>query len=467
MDRRDLLNRLGPASLAILSVLIWTSSIVCGQTQDFTAGLDALLQQKQYLELESAIATSASVLSPLSRAYFQGVMANRVNDAQKSVRLLEPLIPTLLATSPVRAELALCTLADDYAKIFRYGDAAKLYSQANRVAEQQAKRSECNAGGGASRWSLLSGSRAQTVTSVGVFTVQGRRDALGLFRIPIVSGSYSGSWIVDSGANLSVVSRSVADKLGVITSTRSSTARGAEDLLVEIRTGTIPEMRLGPAVLHNVAVLVVEDSGLSFPQLDYRIEGCLGLPVLAGLGRVTFYRDGWIRFGPAEKVRGNETDSHNFFLDKFTPLIAADFGHGNQLFTLDTGATGTLLSGEFYEENRGIVRVDELASLELSGAGGTVAVPAYEVPSLVARVGGSCARVKNLAIRTRATGRSDEFYGDIGENALSSFSSFTLDFHAMHFSVNGGDPGDCSDSVTVASSNGGGEQTDSADATEH
>jgi predicted aspartyl protease len=467
MNRRDLLKRLGPAPLAILSVLIWTSSIVRGQAQHSTAGMDVLLQQKHYLELESAVTSSASALPPLSLAYFQGVMANRVNHLQKSVRLLEPLIPALLATSPVRAELALCTLADDYAKIFRYGDAARLYAQANRVAEQQAKHSECNAGGEASRWSLLSGSRAQTVTSAGVFTVRGKRDALGLFRVPIVSGSYSGSWIVDSGANLSVVSRSVADKLGVITSTRSSTAQGAEDLLVEIRTGVIPKIRLGPVVLHNVAVLVVEDSGLSFPQFDYRIEGCLGLPVLAALGGVTFYRDGRIRFSPAEKVRGKETDSHNFFLDKFTPLITADFGHGKQLFTLDTGATGTLLSGKFYEENGGIVKVDELASLELSGAGGTVAVPAYEVPSLAARFGGSCARVKDIAIRTGATNRSDEFYGDIGENALSSFSSFTLDFHAMHFSVKGGDPGDCSDSVTVASSRGGGEQTDSAGATEH
>ena len=96
--------------------------------------------------------------------------------------------------------------------------------------------------------------------------------------------------------------------------------------------------------------------------------------------------------------------------------------------------------------------VNELDSLELSGAGGTLALPAYQVPSLVAKFGGSCARVKDLAILTEATGLPNEFYGTIGESALSSFSSFTLDFHAMHFSVNGGNPGDCTDSVTLASS---------------
>jgi len=452
MDRPDLLKRLSSAPLAILAVLIWIPSFVCGQTQDFTASLDVLLQQRHYSELEHALATSASVLQPLSRAYFQGVMANRVNRVQKSVRLLEPLIPALLATSPVRAEVALCTLADDYAKLFRYGDAARLYAQANRVAERQDKTSECNAGREASRWALLSSARAQTIASVGVFTVRGKRDAIGLFRVPITSANYIGSWIVDSGANLSVVSRSVADKLGVKTSTRSETAQGVTGLSVSIRTAVIPEIRLGPVLIRNVAVLVVEDSDLSFPKFDYRIDGCLGLPVLVALGRVTFYHDGRIRFGPGEKARDKGMGSHNFFLEKFTPLIMADFGHRKQLFTLDTGAMGTVLSAEFYVENRTIVSVHEMVSLELSGAGGTLAVPAYEVPSLVGRFGGSCTRVKDLAIRTGATSRSDEFYGDIGESALSSFSSFTLDFHAMHFSVSGGDPGDCKDSVTLASS---------------
>jgi len=74
-----------------------------------------------------------------------------------------------------------------------------------------------------------------------------------------------------------------------------------------------------------------------------------------------------------------------------------------------------------------------MVSLELSEQEDP-GVPAYEVPSLVARLGDQCTRVKDLAIRTGATSRSDEFYGDIGESALSSFSSFSLDFHAMHFS---------------------------------
>jgi hypothetical protein len=449
MDCRDLVKRLEPTLLLILAILIWTSSLMWGQGQYSLSDLDALLQQRQYIELEHALVTATEELPSLGRDYFQGVMANRVNHVQKSIRLLEPLIPTLLANSPVRAEFALCTLADDYAKTFGYGDAARFYTEANRVAEQQGKKSECGAAREASRWGLLRNAPAQTVATSGPFTVKGKRDTLGLFQVPVASGNYSGSWIVDSGANLSVVSRSVANKLGLASSTGSETAQGIAGLSVSVHTAIIPEIRVGPAVLRSVAVLVVEDSELSFSELDYRIEGCLGIPVLAALGKVTFYHDGRIDFSPG-KIPAKETAFHNFFFDRFTPLIVADFGPKEQLFTIDTGAMGTILSAEFYKANRDIFNFFESVSLELSGAGGMLAVPAYQVSGLVATLGGSCARIKDVSILLSAIRRPDEFYGDIGENALSSFSSFTLDFPAMHFRVNGGDPGDCSDSATPA-----------------
>jgi hypothetical protein len=44
---------------------------------------------------------------------------------------------------------------------------------------------------------------------------------------------------------------------------------------------------------------------------------------------------------------------------------------------------------------------------------------------------------------TESTGLADEFYGNIGQNSLSSFTSFTLDFNTMQFSTTGGNPSDC------------------------
>jgi predicted aspartyl protease len=468
MNCRDLLNRQMATLSVILAILTWSFSIRA-QTGDFKDSLDLLLQQRHYIELEQVLAVRGSALPPLSLAYFRGVMANRINQVQQSLQLLKPLVPNLLATNPVRAELALCTLADDYAKSFRYASAASFYARANRIAEQQRKPSECGAEKEASRWGLLSKTPAQTVTTAGAFTVRGKRDAVGLFQIPITSGTYMGSWIVDSGASLSVVSRSVAAKLGIEPLMGAETAQGAGGLSVPVRTAVIPEIHLGRARLRNVAVLVVEDKNLSFPKFNYHIEGCLGVPVLVALGRVTFYHDGRINFSPTDKASGEGLHRHhNFFLEEFATVITADFGHKKHLFTLDTGAMGTLLSAEFYEEDIGIANATELVSLELSGAGGTLAVPAYEVLNVAVKFGNSCARVKGLAIlaeTTETAGRVNEFYGEIGESGLSSFSSFTLDFQNMHFSATGGYPGDCTD--TLVSSALGAKQIDPAHITEH
>jgi len=469
MNCRDLLNRRKATLSVILAILTWSFS-VHAQTGDLKESLDVLLLQRHYLELEQALAVRASALPPLSLAYFRGVMANRINHIQESLGLLEPLMPRLLATNPVRAELALCTLADDYAKSFRYARAASFYARANRVAEQQQKASGCGAAREASRWGLLSKAPVQAVTTAGAFTVRGKRDALGLFQVPVSSGTYTGSWMVDSGASLSVVSRSVASKLGIAISAGSQTAEGAGGLAVSVHTAVIPTMRLGPALLRNIAVLVVDDKDLSFPRFNYRIEGCLGIPVLAALGRVTFYHDGRINFSPTEKAAEEKARfHHNFFLEEFTPVITADFGHRKQLFTLDTGAVGTVLSADFYEEDVGIANATELVNLELSGAGGTLSVPAYEVLSLVVKFGTSCGRVRDLEILTGATGagRGDEFYGEVGESGLSSFSSFTLDFRNMHFSVTGGYPGDCTDGDTLVSSALRAKQIDPAYITQH
>jgi len=398
--------------------------------------LDTLLSKKQYRQLEQALQAQREELPEQESSYFSGVMANRLNQINESLQRLEPLIPNLVITNPVRGEVALCTVADDYAKIYRYADASRVYTEASRVSKQQNLPPPCEAVREALRWALLSNAPAQTVTSAGQFTIQGRRDVLGLIQVPVSVGGYAGSWILDSGANLSIISRSVADQMRVAISHTTNTANGISAGSVQVHVGVIPEINLGPAVFHNVPVLVVPDSQLDFPQVNYHIEGSLGLPILAALGRVTVYRNGLIRFGGERDAARNPALAHNLFLENFTPVIAADFGLGDQLFTIDTGAVRTILSAAFYHDS-GAVNSTEFVELELVGAGGTLVSPAYQLRDVGVRLGGSCTRLEIVDVLTKPIGLADEFYGNIGESTLSSFASFTLDFKIMHFETTG------------------------------
>jgi predicted aspartyl protease len=452
MDSQYLIKLLKTSPLVFAIFSVCACSLSWGQRQHSrgTAGLDVLLRQKDYIELQHALLNSLPDLSQQNSKYFQGIMANRTNDVEKSIGLLGPLLPTLLSEDLERAEFALCALADDYAKTFRYRNAAGIYGQAAGVAEKRRKESVCNARHEASRWALFADAPAQVVAESGEFSIRGKRDAAGLFRIPVTSENYAGLWIVDSGANLSVVSSSVASELGIRSSGKSETLQGANGVSVPVRAAVIPRIHLGPVLLRNVAVLVVADSDMNLSNLNYKIDGCLGLTVLAALGKITFHRDGQIDFSPGRKLSG-KAESQNMFFENLTPLIAADLGQGVQLFTFDTGATGTVLSAAFY---RGPFRAGEPFSLGLAGVGGTTDFRAYRVDSLLAKLGGACARIEDVAILTSPSGLSDEFYGNVGQSALASFSSFTLDFPAMEFSVSEGQIDDCKGTFTVAASAG-------------
>src|SRR5262249_2140484 len=125
------------------------------KSPDVAAELDTLLANKQYPQLEQALMTVSPALSQESRAFFVGIMANRLNRVQKSLGLLEPAISSLLINNPKRGEIALCTLADDYAKNFRYGDATRVYVEADRISKQQNLDSSCSAPLEASPWVML------------------------------------------------------------------------------------------------------------------------------------------------------------------------------------------------------------------------------------------------------------------------------------------------------------------------
>ena len=257
-----------------------------GESQAQTANLDFLLRQKKFVEVERVL-SSASELSPRDRSFFEGVMANRRNRTDQSIRLLKPLIPALTLQDKERAVVALRTLADDYEKSFRYADAADTYSQLDRqfgadmsaTERQRAKR-------GAVRWNLLRGMRPQTAIVDEPFRVQTTRDPMGLPEVTVSIKQRRVSVILDTGANLCTISRSAARRLGLKLSTAQATSRGSSGALMPVRTTVVSEMRLGRARLPHVAFMVLDDKDLAFPDLKYRVPGSLGFPVLLALGNV-------------------------------------------------------------------------------------------------------------------------------------------------------------------------------------
>jgi len=274
---------------AIVAVVELSSSTLLGQdtAHGGASDLDLLVRQKQYLELERRLKTTQN-LSPSDRAFFRGILLNRKNQVARSIRALEPLTQSLLQGPTDRAQAGLCSLADDYANSFRYAEAADTYALWSRLPGYNEDESGCHAALEAERWGLLREAPPQTIRLNGPFTLTENRTSAGFLAVDVQAPEFTDQWILDTGANLSAVTRSVAEQLGLKLSTAETTSQGSNGIFVRIHTSVIPELQLGGATLHNVPVLVFEDKDLSFPQLPYQIHGSIGFPVLAALGRISF-----------------------------------------------------------------------------------------------------------------------------------------------------------------------------------
>jgi hypothetical protein len=157
--------------------------------------------------------------------------------------------------------------------------------------------------------------------------------------------------------------------------------------------------------------------------------------VLAALGRITFFADG--RFGVRLRQPYNPIfPRRNLLLERLTPLVEANVGDGEQLFTLDTGSSGIFLSAQFYHRHAEAFEGRRLAQLRLAGAGGTKRYAAYYLTQLRMRLGGGCTVVHDVPVLTVPRGISDDhFWGNLGQTAVRAFHSYTLDFQGMSFEV--------------------------------
>jgi hypothetical protein len=403
--------------------------------QEASRLLGQLLERKQYFELERALQGPLE-LSGLYRAFYEGVLANRRNRIALSIERLQPLVAALAARNKDYAVVALSTLADDYEKSYQYSAAADTYAELERnykaymsPAEQLRVKQE------AERWKLLRGAPPLTTQVAAPFIVPTRRDAMGLTEVQVQLGRRPQWMIIDTGANICTLSSSAARELGLKLSAGTATTKGIIGETISIHTAVIPQLRLGRATVRNVPVIVIPDQAMYVRRLRFKIPPSLGFPVLAALGRVTFFADG--RFG----VRLRQPSSpilprRNLFLEKLTPLVAANVGDGEQLFTFDTGSSGIFLSAQFYRRHAEAFEGRRLTQFRLAGAGGTRQYPAYYLARLRLRLGGGCTVTRDVPVLAAPQGVSDDhFWGNLGQSAVHAFRSYTLDFRGMSFEV--------------------------------
>ncbi|MGA2280616.1 MAG: retropepsin-like aspartic protease [Verrucomicrobiota bacterium] len=402
-----------------------------------TANINALmklLQNRNYLEFEQAFKAHPD-FSPLARDFFAGVLANRQNDVIQSAQLLEPML-TPLPPGQLPAEqrkLGLLTLADDYVKSFQYGKAAEAYAHvlqqfASLLGEQEKKEdiADCH-----QICELMKDYPAQTIKTGGPFTVQTKRDAIGLIEVPIEVGGKTGLAVIDTGADITTISLTRAHQLGLKISEGTTLVGGAAGAKFRCHTALIPLLKIGNAEIHNLAAIVMDDKDLYVAEAHFQIEVVIGYPVVAALGCVTFYADGRIDANQSTNKQGAE-----MFMEGNKPWIAAKTRKGVRLFFLDTGAPRTTMYDLYWNENRDVFAGANLGTIQFLGAGGNRDIPGFLAAEVPLVFGTIPVVLHNIAVLTKPhTDAPEVLYGCLGQDLLRPLRSWSLDFRSMRFQI--------------------------------
>jgi hypothetical protein len=269
----------------------------------------------------------------------------------------------------------------------------------------------------------------------------GARDAVGLLTVPVSFGAAPPvDAIFDTGANLTTLARSLADRVGVRYRPDSVVVGGITGTRTWARVGVVPRLRVGTAVVTDVPVLVFPDSALTIPQIRFVIRAVLGFPVIRAFGSVTWARGDTVAFGGAPGGAGPADGlaalrRADVAVDELLLLVRAEQGGRPGPYQLDTGATTTQLYGAFGRAYPALLAAGRADSLTLGGAGGVERSRVRVVGPVRLALGGGHATLPQAPVMEVRTGSGRYLLGNIGQDVLRQFSSVTVDFRRLRLYV--------------------------------
>lgn len=390
--------------------------------------LNELVYTKQYTLLERALATTH--ISTNDKILYKAFLTNAFNQPEASNLLLKKIFAGKIAAGDSKLQFYLHRIAyDNYVKLNNYKAAhmaseqlVKYYSawfSASELTDQQEENKI---------WAALATAPAQQAHKQASSVIPIKKDMAGLWNIPVQQQGSSYLFVFDTGANISTISASYAQKLhlDVVKNSQVSIEGGMNGVSTKVNLGIATQLNMGNVQINNALFLIFPDSALSFAGGAYKINGIIGLPIIKALEEITIGKDAM----QIPLIVDRKTIPHNLALDLLQPVIYMEYQGKSLPFTFDTGAQVTLFSDNFYKQFK--PHLDSIAkkdSLHMGGAGGSRRMKTLKVPQLIFTVDHKQVLFNNTQVNVEETQVSDKYYyGNMGQDMFAQFTSMTINF---------------------------------------
>jgi hypothetical protein len=432
------------------------------------ARLQNLLADHQY----ASVASQLDQLPPDQAKFYRGILANRSDNLEESVKLLEPLVDQVTQSGNVIHEKLLRkALAEDYLRLGEWNKAAAAYQALDaRFKGKLTSDEQDSIEMPLKLLPLAKGNPPTTVEPCDPFKLQVSGDPLGLVDVPVFVDARSRNWMLDPTLPFNLIARSSARDAGLPISGDSATITTLTGRPIQIRSTVIPRFTIGGRLtLRNMTAFVYDDKDYFFPQTSYQVEGVLGYPALAAIGGLTVNSDNTILVRPAKQIAPSSDDllttGAPFYLDGDQVIVALGrtgkaeedspaqqnaiaAAHGiagaanssseddERMYAVDAGGQQTYLTSRYFDEHAAEFNSQKMEMFSFLGSQ-SPRQPAYTAENVPLKVGAATVTLHFIHVLTQPLGSAalDDVYGVLGTDALGQLKSYTFDYRTMRFSA--------------------------------
>ena len=411
-------------------------ALLCGCSAapvDRGAAVDAwmeLYEARDFFRLRDALVTVDPEDDAAPRVVFlRAAVQHSFNRPADSNATIEPLLEREDLPGELRKEVLFLRL-NNLVRLYRYADAASAASEVLALGDQVLTAKETSdVENSLKMMQALSGVPPQELVARGATTLDygsdGRIDVTidgAAFRIPF-----------DTGANLSLLMRSEAERLGLTIRPAGIEVGTSTDLKVHADLAVGERVEIGAMEYRHVVFLVFPDEMLTFPG-GHVIEGLVGFPLIEAMGEVRFRRGGILEIPESIPERA----MNNLALQQLEPLVRVGYEDDGLVCRLDTGADDTTLYEPFYRRYPALFEgMGEPGTVKSGGVGGIRATSAYTLPAIELEIGGAAVTLQDVEVYTTSITdeESNDLLCNIGRTALAGFEEYAINFRSMSFTV--------------------------------
>jgi predicted aspartyl protease len=390
--------------------------------------LDSLYQNQNFFTLKKNFNTHKEALSEPYTIYYSALIDNVFNNqASSNASITELLAKYQDKFSDAMLKEVYYAKSMNHLNLYEYAATAK----ANEVLidrylsffdTQKAEDLKNELG----IWQALSTTPKQQVFKTKDCTIPMVKDKVGLMNIDVDFNGETKNFLFDTGANFSVMVRSLVEKLGLEIIEADFYVTAATGLKVDSDLAIAEELTINEITCKNVVFLIIEDEDLSFPQIDYYPNGAIGFPVIEAFEEFHFDKKGHL-FVPKKTV---EYPYNNLALDGLMPIVSGVHNGDTLRFNFDTGATNTSLYPAYFKRYKQTIEDQyDLTTLASASGGGKVEFQGYLIPEFPLKIANSSAVLDSLRLHIEDIGGEEShFDGNFGQDFIKQFDKMIISF---------------------------------------